>query len=220
MKKVSFIVPVYNQEKLLERCIKSIPKRWDIEIIIVDDGSTDKTPSVIAELVERYHDYTRAVMCKTNHGVSYARNLGIERASGEYLIFVDSDDYLDLDKTAKVIDQYLAGQWDIVFYDMITNNKQLYRSTRENRQTRYGMFKFIKKSFIGDTRFPLDINYGEDRIFHQELMEKKPQWVCSGIMMYYYNYPREGSLCDLHDKELENEEQCRTSDSDINYQIH
>ena len=217
MKKVSFIVPVYNQEKLLERCIKSIPKRWDIEIIIIDDGSNDKTPKLIEELVEKYHDYIRAVMCKENHGVSHARNLGIDRAIGEYLIFVDSDDYLDLDKTAKVIDMYLGGQWDMVFYDMMTNNKQLYKSTRENRKTRYGMFKFIKKSFIGNSRFPEDMNYAEDRVFHTELMEKKPNWVCSGIMMYYYNYPREGSLCYLHDKEVENEEQCRTSNSDFNY---
>lgn len=217
MKKVSFIVPVYNQEELLERCIKSIPKRWDIEIIIVDDGSTDKTPNIIADLVQKYPEYIGAILCGTNHGVSYARNLGIEKATGEYLIFVDSDDYLDLHKTSLVIDSFLAGQWDMVFYDMMTNNKIIYRSTRENRKTRYGMFKFIKKSFIGDTRFPLDMNYAEDRVFHQELMEKKPNWVCSGVMMYYYNYPREGSLCYLHDKEVENEKQCRTSNTDFNY---
>lgn len=217
MKKVSFIIPVYNQEKLLERCIKSIPKRWDTEIIIVDDGSTDKTPDIIADLVQKYPNYVGAIICKTNHGVSYARNLGIEKANGEYILFLDSDDYLDLNKTALVIDHFLTGQWDMVFYDMMTNNKIIYRSTRENRKTRYGMFKFIKKSFIGDTRFPLNMNYAEDRVFHQELMEKKPNWVCSGVMMYYYNYPREGSLCYLHDKEVENEEQCRTSNTDFNY---
>lgn len=217
MIKVSFIVPVYNQEKLLERCIKSIPKRWDTEIIIVDDGSTDKTESVIADLVNTYPDHVGAILCKTNHGVSYARNLGIEKARGEYIVFVDSDDYLDSYKTCLVIDKYLVGQWDMVFYDMMTNSKIIYKSTRENRKTRYGMFKFIKKNFIGNTRFPLNMNYGEDRVFHQELMEKKPNWVCSGIMMYYYNYPREGSLCYLHNKEVENEEQCGTSNSDFNY---
>lgn len=216
-KKVTFIVPVYNQEKLLERCIRSIPKRWDTEIIIIDDGSTDKTPSIIADLVNEYPEYIGAVLCRTNRGVSHARNVGLEKARGEYIVFVDSDDYLDTYKTALVIDKYLVADWDMVFYDMMTNNKQLYKSTRENRKTRYGMFKFIRKDFIGDTRFPIGINYAEDRIFHAELMEKKPKWVCSGIMMYYYNYPREGSLCDLHDKEVENEKQCRTSNSDFNY---
>ena len=201
MIKVSFIVPVYNQEKLLQRCIRSIPKRWDIEIIIIDDGSTDKTLSIIEELINEYPEHVGAIICKSNHGVSYARNLGIEKARGEYVIFIDSDDYVDAYKTCEVIDKYLPGDWDMVFYDMMTNNKQLYKSTRENRKTRYGMFKFIRKSFIGDTRFPVGIQYAEDRMFHVELMEKKPKWVCSGIMMYYYNYPREGSLCDLHDNE-------------------
>lgn len=201
MIKVSFIVPVYNQEKLLQRCIRSIPKRWDIEIIIIDDGSTDKTLSIIEDLINEYPEHVGAIICKTNHGVSNARNLGIEKARGEYVVFIDSDDYVDAYKTCEVIDKYLPGDWDMVFYDMMTNNKQLYRSTRENRKTRYGMFKFIRKSFIGDTRFPIGMQYAEDRVFHTELIEKKPKWVCSGIMMYYYNYPREGSLCDLHDNE-------------------
>ena len=198
-KKVSFIIPVYNQEKLLKRCVKSIPKRWDTEIIIVDDGSTDKTASTIADLVHNYPDYVGAVLCKHNHGVSHARNIGLERANGEYVIFVDSDDYLETYDTCQVIDKYLPGDWDIVYYDMKTNNGQRYRSTRENRKTRYGMFKFIRKSFIGDTRFPEGMQYAEDRIFHQALLEKKHKWVCSGIMMYHYNYPREGSLCYLYE---------------------
>ena len=200
MKKVSVIIPVYNQEKLLTRCIKSVPKRWDIEIIIVDDGSTDKTTSIIADLVHEYPEYVGAIICKENKGVSAARNIGIEKANGEYILFLDSDDYVDTYKMCEVIDQYLpGGSWDIVFYDMMTNNKQRYRSTRENRKTRYGMFKFIKKSFIGELRFPLNIDYGEDKLFHEELMNKNPKWVCSGILMYYYDYPRKGSLCYLHD---------------------
>lgn len=201
MKKlVSFIIPVYNQEKLLKKCVKSIPKREDIEIIIIDDGSTDGTVDTIIDLVNEYPEHVGAVICETNHGVSYARNLGIERATGEFLIFVDSDDYLDYYNTSLVIDKYLPGQWDMVFYNMITNNKVVYKSTRENRHTRYGMFKFIRKSFIGDTRFPVGQQFSEDKVFHQELMAKKPNWVCSDILMYYYNFPRKGSLCDIHDK--------------------
>lgn len=201
MGKVSFIIPVYNQEKLLKRCVKSIPKRWDVEIIIIDDGSTDNTHITIQELVRDYPDYIGATICKENHGVSYARNLGLERATGDYVIFVDSDDYLDTYKTCEVMDKYLpTNAWDIVFYNMMTNNKIVYKSTRENRKTRYGMFKFIKKSFIGDTRFPIGVQFGEDRMFHMELMDKNPKWVCSDILMYYYNFPRKGSLCNLHEE--------------------
>lgn len=203
MKKlVSFVIPVYNQEVLLKKCVKSIPKREDIEIIIVDDGSTDNTVSTISDLVHEYPDYVGAVICKENHGVSYARNLGIEKATGDYILFLDSDDYLDYYNTSLIIDKYLVtSSWDIVFYDMMTNNKILYRSNRENRKTRYGMFKFIKRSFIGDIRFPVGKDYAEDRAFHEKIMEKNPKWVCSGILMYYYNYPRKGSLCYLHDNE-------------------
>lgn len=201
MIKVSVIVPVHNQEKLLKRCIKSIPKRWDVETIIVDDGSTDKTASVISDLVNTYPEYVGAILCKHNHGVSFARNLGLEKARGQYILFLDSDDYLDTYKTCELIDKYLVSDWDMVFYNMMTNNKMLYKSTRENRHTRYGMFKFIRKDFIGDTRFPFGVQYAEDRVFHQELMTKKPKWVCSDILLYYYNYPREGSLCYLHDNE-------------------
>lgn len=200
-KKVSVIIPVYNQEKLIERCVRSVPKRDDIEIIIVDDGSTDKTPNLIEVLVNTYPEHVGGIICKTNAGVSSARNIGIEKARGEYLLFLDSDDYVEADKMCKIIDKFLPGDWDMVFYDMITNNKQIYRSVRENRHTRYGMFKFIRKSFIGDTRFPIGKQYAEDRVFHQELMEKKPKWVCTDILMYHYNYPRKGSLCDIHDNE-------------------
>ena len=222
-KKVSFIIPVYNQETLLKRCVRSIPKRDDIEIIIIDDGSTDNTHITIQELIREYPEHVGALICKENHGVSYARNLGIERAVGDYVIFVDSDDYLDTNKTSILIDKYLpTNAWDVVFYNMITNNKMVYRSTRENRATRYGMFKFIRKDFIGDIRFPVGNQYGEDRVFHEEIMKKDPKWVCTDILIYYYNYPREGSLCYIHEKEenKSDKEQCRTENPNFYYEIH
>ena len=202
MKKLSFIIPVYNQEKLLYKCVSSIPKRNDIEIIIVDDGSTDNTFKIIEELVEiQYPEYVGAIICKNNHGVSHARNLGLEKASGEYIMFVDSDDYLITDKINYIIDNYLPGDYDVVFYDMEFNDKLISKSTRENRKERWGMFKIIRKTFIGNLRFTEGKNFAEDKEFHIELMKKKPKWICTNLVAYHYNYPRKGSLSYLHDYE-------------------
>lgn len=92
--KVSIIIPVYNAEKYLSRCLNSILKQTysNIEIILVDDGSEDKS----SYLCDRYAILDRRIKAyhKSNEGVSIARNYGIENCNGEYIVFVDSDDYL------------------------------------------------------------------------------------------------------------------------------
>ena len=95
--KVSVIVPIYNVEKFLTRCVESIQKQTlkDIEIILVDDGSPDKCPKMCEEFLKQ--DNRVKVIHKKNGGLGYARNSGIEIATGEYIAFVDADDYIDLD---------------------------------------------------------------------------------------------------------------------------
>lgn len=92
--KVSIVIPVYNAEKYLSRCLNSILKQTysNIEIILVDDGSEDKS----SYLCDRYAILDRRIKAyhKSNEGVSIARNYGIENCNGEYIVFVDSDDYL------------------------------------------------------------------------------------------------------------------------------
>lgn len=94
--KVSVIVPVYNVEKYLDRCVQSIRKQTlsDIEIILVDDGSPDKCPAMCDEYARQ--DSRIKVVHKQNAGLGMACNSGIEVAGGEYIAFVDSDDYIDL----------------------------------------------------------------------------------------------------------------------------
>ena len=96
-KKISVIIPAYNIEDLLGRCVESVvyqdyPKNL-LEIIVVDDGSTDATGKVADELAARFENVT--AIHKENGGSSSARNVGIRHASGEYIGFVDSDDYID-----------------------------------------------------------------------------------------------------------------------------
>ncbi|MFR2551722.1 MAG: glycosyltransferase [Clostridioides difficile] len=94
MPKISIIVPVYNVEKYLEKCVRSILAQTftDFELILVDDGSLDSSGAMCDQFAEQ--DQRVKVIHKENGGLSDARNAGIELATGEYLGFVDSDDYI------------------------------------------------------------------------------------------------------------------------------
>lgn len=102
--KVSFIIPCYNVEKYIEFCLNSIRKQTytNIEIIPVDDGSPDKSGVILDRLAEV--DPRIKVIHKTNGGVSTARNAGLDAATGEYVVFVDGDDYISEDYT-----EYMMG---------------------------------------------------------------------------------------------------------------
>ena len=102
---ISVIVPAYNVEKYIEECLLSLVNQTykDIEIIIINDGSTDKTKEIIIEYQEKYKNITG--YNQKNNGVSVARNLGLKIAKGEYVIFVDPDDYLDSTMIEKMHDK-------------------------------------------------------------------------------------------------------------------
>lgn len=101
--KISIIVPIFNVEKYLERCVYSLMNQTykDIEIILVDDGSPDNCPFLCEEYKKK--DSRIRVIHKKNGGLSDARNKGLEEATGEYVLFVDSDDYIELDSCMKFV---------------------------------------------------------------------------------------------------------------------
>ena len=102
MKKiVSIIIPVYNAEKYIEKAVKSIKKSSEIEIILVDDGSIDESGYICDNLVKT--DENILVIHKNNGGLSTARNLGIENASGVYISFIDADDFVDVEMYEEII---------------------------------------------------------------------------------------------------------------------
>jgi glycosyltransferase involved in cell wall biosynthesis len=117
---LSVIVPVYNVEKYLRKCLDSLVNQTmkDIEIIIVNDGSTDKSQDIIDEYVSRYPDMIRSYI-KENGGLGDARNYGLERAKGEYVGFVDSDDWVSTEMFKKMYSMLQTG-YDIVMCDMVT----------------------------------------------------------------------------------------------------
>jgi len=113
--KISIIMPVYNSEKYLEKCLDSIANQTinikDIELIIINDGSIDNSELVIKKYLNKLNiNYIK----QENHGQSYARNKGLELAKGEYITFIDSDDYIDKTMLEKLYNEAKKNNCDIV----------------------------------------------------------------------------------------------------------
>ena len=127
--KISIIVPVYNVEKYIERCIVSIISQdyENFELILINDGSTDRSPEIIEEWVKR--DSRIKAIHTENNGVSAARNIGVERASGEYISFIDSDDYIEKDMFSVLNYQMTIHSADIgicnFFFEKYINDKRV-----------------------------------------------------------------------------------------------
>ena len=122
--KVSIIVPVYNVEKYLDRCMESLINQTlkEIEIILVDDGSPDNCPQMCDDYAKK--DSRVKVVHKQNAGLGYARNSGLDLATGEYVAFVDSDDYVALNTYEYCYNLATKERLDVVRFDMdrFTNN--------------------------------------------------------------------------------------------------
>ena len=158
--KVSVIVPVYNVEKFIDKCLNSLVNQTlkEIEIIVVNDGSPDNSQKVIDEYVKKYPDKIKSFI-KGNGGQGSARNMGIEKAVGEYISFVDSDDWLDLDTLEKMYFLAKKDKSDIVICDMVDHysyytiyhNCTKYNSVFE--VTPSACNKIFRKELIKDFRF-------------------------------------------------------------------
>ena len=191
-KKVSVIIPVYNQQELVLKAIYSIPQRTDIEVIVIDDCSTDNTYEALKNI-----DYPiKLFKTEVNSGAGYARNIGLDNAVGEYIVFLDSDDYFDTKLFNKIIDENkLIG--DIIFYDLVINNGDRWDSISKNGDIilPYGPVKFIKHSFIGNTRFQ-KVRISEDALFWEDILKNnknKPSISHFNFILLHYNHPRQGS---------------------------
>lgn len=121
--KLSVIIPVYNTEKYIEKCLDSIANQTmkDLEIVIVNDGSKDNSENVIKQWIENNKDINVKYIKKENGGLSDARNFGVANASGKYISFVDSDDYLEKD-LYKNLEQYMDKDVDLIKFKMSTYN--------------------------------------------------------------------------------------------------
>ena len=214
-KKISIIVPVYNMEKYLERCVDSIlcQTYTNLEIILVNDGSSDSSPSICDKYAEA--DSRVRVIHKTNGGLSSARNAGLDVASGEYIGFVDSDDcispemyevLLNIIKDHRVMVSGVDGFCFSKDEELVNANVGKTESIVSQNNANYavGLLTRTSNSSVCSKLFDAKLfksrRFAEGKLNEDALllfylfMEEKCTYVYTNMSHYYY-YRREGSIC-------------------------
>jgi len=215
--KVCIIVPVYKVEKYLNRCIESIVNQTyrNLEIILVDDGSPDRCPQMCDEWAEK--DGRIKVIHKENQGLGMARNSGIETASGDYLMFVDSDDYLVANAVEVLRDRMVRDGSDMAIgknvdvYGDGTTSDLFCKGIKNETLTKDAVFKHIKdeqkvsvsawgklykRSVFATCRYPR-LTCGEDLWVFPQVVSSCEQISIVNENVYYY-FQREDSI--IHQK--------------------
>lgn len=206
---ISIIVPIYNVEKYLGRCVDSLINQTytNIEIILVDDGSPDNCPQLCDELAKT--DDRIVVLHKPNGGLSDARNAGIAVAKGDFIGFVDSDDYISTDMYERLYSYISKTDADIAMCryrrfsgekctDLTDSStgKYIELSTSDTLTNMYGMEgeiytvawnKLYKRSAIGDIRYPVK-KLNEDEFTTYKFMANAKKIVFTDDVLYYYFY--------------------------------
>lgn len=165
MPKISVIVPVYNVEKYLAECLESIINQTfnDIEIICINDGSTDKSLDILNRYAQK--DSRIKIVSQPNQGLSAARNLGIKLASGEYISFIDSDDYINIDLYETLI-QYLPADM-ICFNAEAFGNNFIPEKLQKNLICKNNGLKKVSDKLIFKTNV-----YVWNKLFKTEIIKK------------------------------------------------
>lgn len=184
--KISIIVPVYQAEKYIERCLNSLLEQdiSDYEIICIDDGSTDNSAKLIHRLMES-HAHLK-YFYQVNQGVSVARNKGLQKARGEYIMFVDSDDWIRRNSLKLLYKNACKTNADILVFggrtDQTLNTPEWIKEAFFTKKKVYeensiqALFhepgakpsvcnKFFRRSIVGDNFFPENIHIAEDLTF-------------------------------------------------------
>lgn len=194
---ITIVVPIYNVEQYLERCIKSIVSQTyeNIEILLVNDGSPDNSQKIM----EKWGKKDKRIKClyKENGGLSDARNYGIKRSKGKYICFIDSDDYIDKDYVKKLYYAIKENNAEISWCNIRTVNDNGKTGTINQNEEDLWSFEmasacnrlFLKDLFIkNDISFPKGLWYEDlattPRLFFKA---KKVVFVDSELYSYYYN---------------------------------
>ena len=200
---ISVIIPVYNTEKYIDECITSIVKQTykDFEIIIVNDGSTDNSLQICYDWAKK--DSRITVINQSNQGVSATRNTGIANARGEYLYFVDSDDYIESNLFADVMSVFENTNADIVsfgaqkiyndgrveicdkIYDGTMTSVQAVEKLMSGDMKDYLWARVYKKETFKDITFPVGQNFEDTATTYKVFLNAKS---ISFIPKVYYNY--------------------------------
>ena len=213
MAKVSIIVPVYNMEKYIKRCIESLINQTldDIEIIIVNDGSRDNSKSIIKMYIEEYPQKIQYYE-KENGGLSSARNYGMKFATGEYIAFLDSDDYVEKEMYEEMYSLAKEENADIVECDFLwewEEQNKIKEDTRKKYQTIKQLMKkprvvawnrIIKREKIKE-EFPEGLIY-EDLEFYYKLLPNINKYLYINKFFVHYTQ-RKDSITNIQTEKTE-----------------
>lgn len=203
MEKISIIIPVYNVDKYINKSIKSLINQTygNIELIIVNDGSTDQSEYIIQDFLEI--DSRIKYYKNTNHGVSYSRNFGISKATGDYIMFVDADDVVDENLCEILISNMITNNADLSVcgYQIIYKqelDKDISRITEVYTDTKFSSIfnvykgfmcnKLYKKNIIVENNIVLNenVSMSEDLLFNFEYLKYANKVVYCSAKLYGY----------------------------------
>lgn len=220
----SIIIPIHNGEKTIQRCIKSILTQnlTDCEIIIVNDGSTDRTTEILCQINKNYGEKI-SILNIEKQGVSYARNLALKKATGTWILFIDSDDYWEGDflQTIRTKLSSNSRMTDLIVfnYNEFNETSQMERKSMPFHADKdiYPINKYLidmqdlkyefalnviwnkayKKQIITDYNilFNKNIKLGEDALFNYEYMKRCRNITYIDKYLYNYSIENEQSLC-------------------------
>ena len=193
--KFSVIIPNYNNEKWLEKCLNSVLNQTykNYEIIFIDDMSDDNSYNIAKEMLKAPHKVLKVPYKKYNGGT---RNIGILEATGDYIVCIDSDDWLKSENTLQNINDNLDDE-DIMFlgFDLHKDNVEGLFPFRPNYNSMYQAFtndvcaiwtKVVKAELLKDTLFP-ESTLAEDRVHHYRLCEKATSFTCLNESTHVWN---------------------------------
>lgn len=206
---VSIIVPVYKAEKYLHKCVDSLLAQTfaDFEILLVDDGSPDASGKICDEYAEK--DRRVRVFHKENGGVSSARNHGLDMATGEWIMFVDADDWLNADTLQFCLTD--ADRFEIIRFDMNVIHSQIYTAIGNSINEKWSYDDYFAKIvsrettlavwcglykralFTHNMRFNTAFSMGEDWLVLYSLMKVASNVKLLANQLYNYNLTNEGS---------------------------
>ena len=209
---VSIIIPVYNAEEYISRCLDSLINQTykNIEIVIVDDGSNDNSLAIVS----KYKDNRIKIYSQENQGPSIARNTGIEKSTGKYIMFVDADDYIDIDMVKCMTETINNESNTIVLCDnseiwedrieeyklFIDYSKILYKEhvLKEIASGKAGLVcgKLFNRSIVDkyNIRFDKNISICEDQVFFLNIAKHCNEFIYIPKSLYFYDRRNENSI--------------------------
>lgn len=199
---VSILIPVFNAEQYIRQCLDSVVAQTyrNLQIVLIDDGSKDNSLSICNSYAEK--DNRLEVYHQENQGVAATRNHLLEKVMGDYILFVDSDDWIEFEMVEYLVKKAIVNNSSMVVCSMVKNNED-FDSTIQNEEVweqpkavleflRHVRFngslwnKLVATSLLHNVSIPCGISYGEDALFMWNVLQKCNRILVTDKVLYHY----------------------------------